>query len=115
MFAYVNTRDWVEFLGIREDILLRVMDVVGEAGTSIAFPSRTLYLGRDQGADAGKVEAAETAVHAWRDEGKLPFPNFSPEQARQLRGSVAFPPPGSPASSAGRPGAQTDSTSSSSG
>lgn len=47
--AYVMTSDWAEFLGIREDILLRVMEIVEQAGTSMAFPSRTLYLGRDRG------------------------------------------------------------------
>jgi MscS family membrane protein len=95
VYAYVMTRDWAEFLGIREDILLRVMDIVEEGGTSIAFPSQTLYLGRDRGPDDGKAKAAEATVRAWRDEGSLPFPNFSPEQAGQIRGSIAYPAPGS--------------------
>jgi MscS family membrane protein len=95
VFAYLTTSDWGEFLGIREDILLRVMDIVEQAGTGIAFPSQTLYLGRDGGLDAAKAEAAEANVRAWRDEGTLPFPNFSPEQAGRIRGSVEFPPPGS--------------------
>lgn len=95
VFAYVTTRDWAEFLGIREDILLRIVDVVEEGGTAIAFPSQTLYLGRDGIPEGGKAEAAEAAVRAWRDAGSLPFPNFTPERARALHGSVAFPPPGS--------------------
>jgi len=49
VFAYVMTRDWAEFLGIREDILLRVMDIIEQGGTALAFPSQTLYLGRDRG------------------------------------------------------------------
>ena len=95
LFAYVTTRDWGEFLGIREDILLRVMDIVGQSGTSIAFPSRTLYLGRDRGPDDGRTQDAEAQVRTWRQEGSLPFPNFSPEQAARLGGSVDFPPAGS--------------------
>lgn len=106
VFAYVTTRDWAEFLGIREDILLRVMDVVEQAGAAFAFPSQTLYLGRDQGPDDGRVEAAESTVRAWRDEGSLPFPNFSPEQASKLRGSVAVPPPSSASDGATRRGAE---------
>jgi hypothetical protein len=29
--------------------------------------------------DAQRTESAETQVRQWREEGKLPFPNFSPE------------------------------------
>src|SRR5262245_29147627 len=47
VFAYVRTSDWAEFLGIREAILLRIMEIVEEGGTAFAFPSQTLYLGRD--------------------------------------------------------------------
>ena len=95
VFAYVMSRDWGEFLGIREDILLRVMDIVEEGGAAIAFPSQTLYLGRDQAPDGDKVEAAEARVRAWREAGALSFPNFSQEQASEIRGSIAYPPPGS--------------------
>jgi len=58
VFAYVMTPDWPEFLGIREEILLRVMQIVEAAGTSFAFPSQTLYLGRDRIVDP----VAATAV-----------------------------------------------------
>jgi len=36
LFAYVTTRDWEEFLGIREDILLRVMEVIDQSGAALA-------------------------------------------------------------------------------
>ena len=93
MFAYVMTRDWAEFLGIRQDILLRIMVLVEQAGAAFAFPSRTLYLGSDRGPDERKALEAEARVREWRDEGSLPFPNFSPEQAGQIRGSIVYPPP----------------------
>ncbi len=99
VFAYVVTTDWSEFLGIREDILLRVMDIVDQGGTAFASPSQTLYLSRDD-PDERKTQAAEASVREWRDKGALPFPNFSPEQAARIRGSIAFPPPGSTAASA---------------
>lgn len=94
VFAYATTRDKAEFLSIREDVWLRVMDLVEQSGTAIAFPSQTLYLGRDGGLDAARTQAAEAEVHRWRADGHLPFPNFSPEQIRGLRGSLAYPPPG---------------------
>jgi MscS family membrane protein len=60
--AYVVTTDWQEFLEVREDILLRMMEIIERAGTAIAFPSRTLYLSRDSGQDVDKVHAAEGNV-----------------------------------------------------
>ena len=62
VFAYVMTRDWAEFLGIQEDILLRVMDIVEQGGVAFAFASQTLYLDRDRGPDDGKAQAAEARV-----------------------------------------------------
>jgi MscS family membrane protein len=40
--AWFLTTDWPEFLSIRQDILLQIMEVVETAGTSLAFPTRTL-------------------------------------------------------------------------
>ncbi len=36
VFAYVTTRNWEEFLGIREEILLRVMEVIEQGGAALA-------------------------------------------------------------------------------
>jgi len=96
VFAYATTSDWGEFLGIREDVLLRIMDLVAQSGTGIAFPSQTLYFARDDGLDADRTQAAEAQVRQWRETGHLPFPNFAAEQAAQMRGSLIYPPPGSP-------------------
>lgn len=95
VLAYVMTRDWAEFLAVREDIFLRIMDLVEQSGAAFAFPSQTLYIGRDRGPDNDKSQAAEAAVRAWREEGTLPFPDTSPEQAAGIRGSIDFPPTGS--------------------
>jgi len=48
-FAYVLTGDFGEFLEVQEDLLLRMMDVIEASGSSFAFPSQTIYLGRDSG------------------------------------------------------------------
>src|SRR4029450_13941720 len=44
VFAYVFARDWVHFLEMQEDLLLTVTEIVAAAGTSIAFPSQTMYV-----------------------------------------------------------------------
>jgi MscS family membrane protein len=47
IMAWFQTTDWGEFQLIRQDILLQFMDVVERAGTSVAFPTRTIHLGAD--------------------------------------------------------------------
>lgn len=97
VFAYVRTRDRLEFFAIREDIFLRVMDIIEESGTSIAFPSQTLYFGRDPGVDSDRAQQAEQEVEKWRAGGRLPFPDFSRDQVKQFRATLEYPPPGSSA------------------
>jgi len=58
IFCLVLTRDWNEFLEIRESLLLKIMDLVANEGTSMAFPSRTVYLNQDSGAANDKTRAA---------------------------------------------------------
>ncbi|MEQ8653584.1 MAG: mechanosensitive ion channel family protein [Kiloniellales bacterium] len=57
--AYVITADWNEFLEVQEELILDLMRTVEAAGSGFAFPSRTLYLGRDAGLDAEAKQAAE--------------------------------------------------------
>ena len=42
--AYVHAATVPEFMEIQEELLLRLLDIVAEAGASIAFPTRTVYL-----------------------------------------------------------------------
>jgi len=95
IFCYILTRDDVEFQAIREDLLLRIMDIVDSAGTSLAFPSQTVYLGRDLGIDKQKAEEAAQEVQKWRDEHQLPFPDFAPTDISEISNSLPYPQPGS--------------------
>jgi MscS family membrane protein len=93
--AYALTRDSNEFNAIREDVLLRIMDIVEKSGTSFAFPSQTLYFSRDSGIDKEKAIVAEQQVKQWRDQNKLPFPDFAPADKSAFRDSIVYPPPDS--------------------
>ena len=44
VMAWFLTSDWGEFQAIRQEILLRFMQVVEAAGTAFAFPTRTVHL-----------------------------------------------------------------------
>jgi MscS family membrane protein len=93
--AYIATSDWSEFLEIREDIFLRMMDTVGESGTGFAFPSQTTYLSRDGGLDPERTRKAEDEVEVWRQDSRLPFPHFGEATISELDGTLDYPPRGS--------------------
>src|SRR5262245_20343625 len=93
--AYVLTADAAQFQAVREDLLLRFMDAVREAGTGFAFPSSTVYLSRDRGPDAAKVQAVEGTIRALRAERKLPFPDFTAREVEELADQLDYPPEGS--------------------
>ncbi len=95
IFSYILTQDYNEFLAIREDILLRIMDIIDAAGTGLAFPSQTVYLGRDTGLDKEKAERVARQVQKWRESNQLPFPDFPPADISEFSNSLPYPQPGS--------------------
>ncbi|MGP1397265.1 MAG: mechanosensitive ion channel family protein [Inquilinaceae bacterium] len=94
IFAYVYAVDYNDFLEIQEDLMLRCMDVVARSGTGFAFPSQTLYLGRDQGLNGQKTTHAESIVRKWTDDGELQIPRFRQDRIDELRRSIDYPPRG---------------------
>jgi len=44
IMAWFQTRDWNEFQGFRQQMLLEMMSIVERNGTSFAFPTRTLHV-----------------------------------------------------------------------
>jgi MscS family membrane protein len=90
LFFFINTVDFEEFTAIREDLFLRLADLVTASGTGFAFPAQLAYNARDMGMDAERQRAAEAQVAAWRAERTLQeVPN---DRAAQLSGTVEWPP-----------------------
>jgi MscS family membrane protein len=93
--SYVMTTDPNEFSAIREDLLLRIMDIVAAIGTGFAFPSQTVYMAKDGGPDADKTRASEERIRALRNDGRLPFPDFTKTETGELSDRLDYPPEGS--------------------
>lgn len=95
LIAYSDTGIWAEWHAIREDVYLRVMEIIESSGTRLALPSQTTYFARDDGLDDEKKRSAEKQVQEWTEKGELPFPNMTEEQRKSLAGTLNFPPEGS--------------------
>jgi MscS family membrane protein len=95
VFAYVLETAYDPFLHIQEDLLLRIMDIIEAGGSGFAFSSQTTYLAGDAGLDVAKSRKAIETVRQWREQGKLPFPDFSPETISEIDSKIEYPPPDS--------------------
>ena len=90
IFSYVLTQDFTEFTAIREDLLLRIMEIVGKAGSAFAVSANVTS---QPGVDKEKAAAAERQVQRWREQRQLPFPDFAPADKSAFRGSITYPGP----------------------
>jgi MscS family membrane protein len=95
IFAYIDVTDYGESLEVAEDLNLRIMGVIAKAGSGFALP-QTLYMERSKGLDNERAREAEAEVTRWKEEQALYLPNFPLDKISSLRGSLDYPPVGSP-------------------
>ena len=44
IYAFTKTKEWVHFHDVKQDILLKVADIIARHGAEIAFPTQTLHV-----------------------------------------------------------------------
>ncbi len=44
VYAFTKTTDWVTFHRIKQDVLLKILEIIHANGADVAFPTRTLHL-----------------------------------------------------------------------
>jgi MscS family membrane protein len=96
VFAYIDTKDYGEYLEIAEDLNLRIMDIIKAAGTELAIPARLEYQMDKAPLDDEGIQQVEARVEEWRAQRAMYLPKFPPETIAKLRGSLDYPPAGSP-------------------
>jgi len=95
VFAYILTRDFNEYAAVREDLLLRIIDILEDSGGGLALPAQMLYLSRDAGVEKEKADTAARKIAELRDGKKLPFPDFHDDDISSFKGSIEYPQPDS--------------------
>ena len=92
--AYVLTSSATEHLAIKEDILLRIMQVVHDSGTAFALPSLVNYRSEHDFLDSQLKAESEARVAALRKAHQLPLPEFSDDQIADMDDTIDYPPLG---------------------
>ncbi len=63
IYTFTRTTDWQEYHQIKQDILLKIADIIAAQGAEIAFPTSTVYLaGQDKTAEGEELTAAQGAT-----------------------------------------------------
>jgi MscS family membrane protein len=60
LWAYAKTADWVQFTVIRQDVILKIAEIVEAAGTRLVGPTRLTYLSGAAELNPARERAAET-------------------------------------------------------
>lgn len=69
IYAYILTREYREFLGVQEELILQAMDVLENSGAAVALPTQTTMVTREAWVDPQKAAAAQKAMDKTRDPG----------------------------------------------
>ena len=97
VFAYIKTTDFNEYFEVCEDLNLRFMDIIEEAGTGLAIPARMNYVD-DQGRPKNELSRteAEDKVKEWKEKGEYYIPKFTEQRKEELKETLEYPQKGSP-------------------
>ncbi|HJT19873.1 MAG TPA: mechanosensitive ion channel family protein [Nitrospira sp.] len=96
VFSYIGVTDYEESLEVAEDLNLRIMDIVETAGSDFAFPSEVQYSLPGKPLDEERAKAVGLKVKEWRSKRELYLPKFPADKIAQIKGSLDYPPEGSP-------------------
>jgi MscS family membrane protein len=99
IFCYIDTADWTFFLNVQEDLWLKILGIIKDAGvfltSAIPVPAERTAQSARESAKEGEANPRyeiEKTVNAWRKEKKMPLPDMPSHEIARLRGSVPFPP-----------------------
>ncbi|MFZ5785847.1 MAG: mechanosensitive ion channel family protein, partial [Acidobacteriota bacterium] len=85
--CWVTTTDFHEYTAVAEELNFAILGIVEAAGTSMAFPSTSVYMASNEAADPDAAAAAAREVEARRARGELLVPEPPPGIAEKLRSS----------------------------
>lgn len=55
-YFFTNTTKWAEYLAVKENVNLKIMEIVENHGASFAFPSRSIYIENEKDIEETKIK-----------------------------------------------------------
>jgi MscS family membrane protein len=77
LFAYGKTGDWAQFTKIRQDVILKIAEIVEASGTRFAAPTQLTYFSTDKGLNTEKASDVPRRVTELRVSDFFQFPKKS--------------------------------------
>jgi MscS family membrane protein len=74
LFAYGKTGDWAQFTAIRQDVILKIAEIVEASGTRFAAPTQLTYFSGDKGVGAQKTDDTVRSMTDLRTNDVFRFP-----------------------------------------
>ncbi|MBN1948043.1 MAG: mechanosensitive ion channel family protein [Bradymonadales bacterium] len=72
IYCFTNTTVWGEFLAVREDLNMKIMDAIKEIGVEVAFPTHSVYMETLDQNEQDKLDKQAQALLATRSERSSP-------------------------------------------
>lgn len=87
----VMTQDFQDYLAVAEDLNLQILELVEYAGLQLAGPAQTVLLHQQEDIDREQAARVEQTVAEWRQQDRLPFPEYSDAEVSEMKGSLEYP------------------------
>jgi MscS family membrane protein len=89
--AGIRTTDYQRYLAVAEDLNLRMIELVHDAGAVFSGPGQVLQLRDFYRASEDTMNQINSQLENWQTEEKLPFPDFTEAEKAALRGAIELP------------------------
>ncbi|MFK7829656.1 MAG: mechanosensitive ion channel family protein [Congregibacter sp.] len=86
--AHVSTTDYQHYLAVAEDLNLRIIESVHDAGAVFSGPGQVLQVRDFHQASEETLEKVRTQLSDWRRDNALPFPDFTESEKAELRDAI---------------------------
>ncbi|MFK8041962.1 mechanosensitive ion channel family protein [Congregibacter sp.] len=84
----IRTTDYQRFLAVAEDLNLRMIELVHDAGAVFSGPGQVLQVRDFYRASEDTIADVHSQLESWKNEEKLPFPDYTTAEKAALKGAI---------------------------
>lgn len=88
--AGIRTTDFQEYLAAAEDINLRFIQIVSDAGASLSGEGQLRIVRQEDAPGDSHYQYVDDMLALWREQDSAPFPDFSDKQIREMQNTLDY-------------------------